>query len=222
MNTTMTRQGLLGACLTAACLMAQTLTGGPAAAAPGGAPGPGNPQAQSASSKGENHCYSSDGIDVNVLLGVTEAVAFPGCPSLRPGQAFVPLGVWAMASSYETSPGYDTAGRTPAEDFLAKLGSVRFDIDPGTRQARTYEFDGHEIVRLLSDEQWEPSNATGLVGAFFRPVLHPLPVGEHRYEFTIEMSGRHCDGLGLGTLNCLNPGPTTFAGCGDLTVAAKV
>ena len=94
---------------------------------------------------------------------------------------------WATATSYEDAPSpHPLAAETPMEDFLAKFVAMRFVVDPGTRQERSYRFAAAELLRLGTTDQFEPGPA--LPVANFLATLPPLPPGGHHYEAFIEMS----------------------------------
>ena len=57
--------------------------------------------------------------------------------------------------------------------------------------------------------------------AFFLAKLPPLPPGGHLLAFYIEMSARHCDGLGTDpAVHCLSAGTTRVGAC-PFTVVAR-
>ena len=58
-----------------------------------------------------------------------------------------------------------------------------------------------------------PISAPDFSEALFLAKLPPLPPGDHRVAFSIEMSNRHCDGLGTSSENCLNAGTTRLGSC---------
>ena len=108
--------------------------------------------AASPNTKGE-HCVGGDGTDLNEFYGVSETIVATFCPRLRTGEHWTTTSRWFVAESYgQVPPGFVPApGATPLDDFRAKFVGVRYVIDSGTRQERTYVFPN-------SDKLW-----TGIV-----------------------------------------------------------
>jgi hypothetical protein len=162
--------------------------------------------------KGE-HCFAPDGSDLNERYGISETIVTFFCPQLRTGEHWTTSALWFVAESYgPVPPEFDLApgATTPLEDFLAKFVGVRYVIDPGTSQERTYVFPN-------SDKLW-----TGVLEfdvGFFLPAvnpltlgrLHPLSKGQHVIDRYWRFSALHCDGLGDSLAdNCLPAGDTFF------------
>ena len=100
-----------------------------------------------------DHCLAFDGTDLNELYGVSETIVATFCPQLGTGEHWTTTSRWFVAESYgQVPPGFVPApGATPLDDFRAKFVGVRYVIDSGTRQERTYVFPN-------SDKLW-----TGIV-----------------------------------------------------------
>lgn len=162
--------------------------------------------AASPNTKGE-HCVGPDGTDLNEFYGVSETIVVAFCPELRTGEHWTTTSRWFVAESYgPVPPGFMPApGATPVDDFLAKFVGVRYVIDPGTRQQRTYVFPNSEKLFMAA-----VGSAT-----LFNPItlgtLHPLSAGQHVIDRYWRMSALHCDGIGDSLEeNCLPAGDTFF------------
>ena len=181
----------------AAALSMVPLVGAPALASSEGGPGeflnPGPP-----SRNGD--CVKDDGVNLNEVLGVTARIVrtFDGCYEVLAGESYVPLSNWYTDVSYANAPStYPLAAATPMEDFLAKLVAIRYVIDPGSRQERTYRFAAGDVVKLRTLDQLytdEPALPVALFVAEL-PPLRPDRDG-HSFQVFVEMSAGHCDGLG--------------------------
>jgi hypothetical protein len=203
-------------CLVAVLLATTTLTAGAAWAATGGLPGTGDKSFNPAANSEGNHCVSPEGVDVNELLGVSEYLLVPGaCAAVPAGEFWVPLtSAWTMSPSWNQVPAdYTPSASTPLEDFLSKVRSMTFTVDSGTAREHSYRFAGPDILKVGNARDVFPISAPDLPEALFLAKLPPLPPGDHRVAFSIELSKRHCDGLGTASGNCLNAGTTGLGSC---------
>ena len=210
-------QVALGACLVAVLLATTSLTAGTAWGAAGGLPGTGDKSFNPAADSEGNHCVSPEGVDANELLGISEYLMVPGaCDVVKTGEFYVPLtsASWTMSPSWgEVPAGYTPSAPTPLEDFLSKVRSMTFTVDPGTGRERSYRFSAQDILDVRTARDFFPMSAPDRAIALFLPKLPPLPPGDHRIGVSIEMSARHCDGLGTASENCLNAGTTRVGSC---------
>ena len=130
-----------GACVVAALLAMASTTAGAAWGAAGGLPGTGEKSFNPAGNTGDNHCVSPEGVDANELLGISEQLVLPGvCDGVQAGEFYVFFNaLWYMNTSWEAVPAdYTPSAPTPLEDFVSKVRSMTFVVDPGTkRNART-------------------------------------------------------------------------------------
>jgi hypothetical protein len=211
-------QMALGACLVAVLLATISLTAGTAWGAAGGLPGTGDKSFNPAADTEGNHCVSPEGVDANKLLGISEYLVVPFfCDAVPAGEFWVPFftAAWNMNTSWEEVPAdYTPSAPTPLEDFLSKVRSETFTVDPGTARERSYRFAAQDILDVRTARDFFPMSAPDLAIALFLPKLPPLPPGDHRIAVSIEMSARHCDGLGtVSGDNCLNAGTTRLGSC---------
>jgi hypothetical protein len=206
-----------GACLVAVLLATTSLTAGAAWGATGGLPGTGDKGFNPAADTEGNHCVSPEGVDANQLLGISEYLLVPGaCDMIPAGEFWVPFtsASWVMNTSWEQVPAdYTPSAPTPLEDFLSKVRSVTFTLDPGTAVERSYRFAASEVLDVRTIRDFYPVSDPPLPVALFLGKLPPLPPGDHRIAFSIEMSNRHCDGLGTAPGDCLNAGTTRLGSC---------
>jgi hypothetical protein len=131
----------------------------------------------------------------------------PGaCDAVPAGEFWVPLTAsWTMNTSWEEVPAdYTPSAPTPLEDFLSKVRSTTFTVDPGTARERSYGFAAPDVLDVRTARDFLPMPVPDLPIALFLAKLPPLPPGDHRIAFSIEMRNRHCDGLGTASENCLN------------------
>jgi hypothetical protein len=209
----------LGACLVAMLLATTGLTAGVAWGASGGLPGTGDKSFNPAAGSEGNHCIWPGNVDINELLGISEYLMVPdaGCDAVPAGEFWIDFGggAWTLNSSWEEVPAdYTPSAPTPLEDFLSKVRSITFTVDPGTASERSYRFAAQDVldVRSISDFfPWGPP----IPVAIFLAKLPPLPPGDHLVVDAIEMSARHCSGLPLGTgpKDCLGAGTTRLFKC---------
>lgn len=160
-----------------------------------------------------DHCYTPDGIDLNELYGTSDQIVSRFCPEAEAGERWTSGAPWLMNKSFEHVPeGFEPAGDTPTEDFVAKFVSAKFVVDPGTPAEKTYVFPKSE--RLWTGE-WPAGEFKGYPTVNTTPMtsLKPLSVGEHSFELYLTMSGVHCDGLGVVVEeNCLPDGEFSWGG----------
>lgn len=199
-----------------ALLSMTSLRSGTAWGATGGLPGTGNSSFNPAGDSEGNHCLSPNGADVNELLGVSEFLLVPGaCEDLEAGEFYILFGPgsWMMGPAWLEVPGdFVPSAPTPLEDFLAKVRSFTFTVDPGTPRERSYRFQASDIVEVISlQDLFE--EVPDFPVAVFLGKLPPLAPGDHRVAYFIEMADRHCDGLGSGLENCLAAGTTRLGSC---------
>jgi hypothetical protein len=140
----------------------------------------------------ENHCISpTTGVDLNVLFGTTKQIITPFCNQVDSGEQWTAAGpAWLVATSLDAVPeGFVPAGATPLEDFLAKFVGVKYVLDSGTLQERTYFYpNGDKIWTGIIDVL--PSVWPGTLS-----IASPLSIGTHVVEVYWVFSAMHCDGL---------------------------
>ena len=202
-------------------LFALSLSGGHAWAASGGLPGPGDSNFNPASDTDDNQCVTPDGADVNAVLGVSEQVVVAGaCDVVNAGEFYVPVVFWYTNTFFGGVPeGYTPAGPTPMDDFLAKVTSVRYTIDAGTAQERTFRYRAQDVLKLRTLDEF--FTGPPLPIAISVATLPPLPPGGHRFDAFFEMSAPHCDGLGITPANCLLAGENPANGSCPFTVVRR-
>ena len=134
-------------CLVSLLLATTSLTAYAAWGASGGLPGTGGKSFNPAADSEGNHCVSPEGVDANELLGISEYLLVPGaCDAVPAGEFWVPLtSAWTMSPSWEEVPADYTPSPTPLEDFLSKVRSMTFTVDPGTARERSYRFAARDI-----------------------------------------------------------------------------
>jgi hypothetical protein len=139
------------------------------------------------------HCIALNGVDINVNVGVSAAVVAPFCPEMKAGDWWVPAQFWFGAKTWELVPdGFEPAGDTPVEDFIAKFVSVRYVVDQGTDQEFSVEFANGP--GLWYDEH--PTNPDiELASAMTLGSIRPVSVGTHTVTSFWTFSGDQCDGL---------------------------
>ncbi len=217
------RQMAFGACVAAALLATASLTTGAAWGAAGGLPGTGDQSFNPAGNTGDNHCISPEGVDANELLGISEQLFTPGfCDVVQAGEFYVFFNaVWYMNTAWEATPAdYTPSAPTPLADFTSKVRSMTFVVDPGTRHERSYRFRAQSIMDVRTIHDFFPETGEDWPIAFFLAKLPPLRPGDHRIGAIIDMSARHCDGLGTDpATNCLGAGITKLTVCPFKVVA---
>jgi hypothetical protein len=165
------------------------------------------PQPAQASNAGENHCITPNGIDLNVLYGISDQIVTTFCNQVDSGEHWTAGGpLWLVNTNFAAVPdSFLPAGATPLEDFRAKFVAIKYVIDPGTRQEQTY-------VYPTGDKLW--------TGTFFGfPVvwpgtlssIQPLNVGEHVVDMYWVFNAMHCNGFSnVSQASCLGPGEIAF------------
>ena len=208
----------------AAALVAAALVPGTSLAAAGGVPGTGDTSFNPAGDSEENHCVSPEGVDANELLGISEQMLVPDvCDVVQAGEFYVFFNaVWNMNTFWEAVPAdYTPSAPTPLEDFASKVRSMTYVVDPGTKNERSYSFAAQDIMDVRTVHDFFPETGPDWPIAFFLAKLPPLSPGDHRIGALIEMSARHCDGLGTDpAANCLAAGVTKMTVC-PFTVAPR-
>jgi hypothetical protein len=155
---------------------------------------------------GPNQCIDIDGTNLNDLYHTNDAFLSPdaGCNTAYMGSKLRPVAHWGTALTYEIAPpDYEPLGATPAEDFVAKVESMRFVVDSGSPDEATFLVDAADLfvdTAILFD-------TIELVRVHARlPGLH---LGQHFIEVYGTLSADHWDGLGLEDSNHL-PGGEFF------------
>ena len=96
-----------------------------------------------------------------------------------------------MNTSWEAVPAdYTPSAPTPLEDFISKVRSMTFVVDPGTKQERSYRFTAQDIMDVRTAHDFFPETGPDWPIALFLAKLPPLPPGDHRVGAVIEMSAR--------------------------------
>jgi hypothetical protein len=203
-------------CVVAVLLATTSLTAATAWGARGGLPGTGDKSFNPAGNTGDNHCVGPEaGVDANELLGISQALV--PCEDVQAGEFYVPLttGSWTMNTFWEAVPaGYTPSAPTPLEDFASKVRSMTYVVDPGTKQEHSYRYAAQDIMDVRSIHDFLPETGPDWPIALFLAELPPLPPGDHRIGAYIEMSARHCDGLGTDpAFNCVGAGITYLGWC---------
>ena len=160
----------------------------------------------SAEPKEANQCIMPNGVDLNELYGVSEQIITPFCTQADAGQHWTVAVAWLMATSFESLPaGFEPAGDTPLDDFLARFVAVKYVVDPGTSQQQTFVFpkSGKLWTGVLDGL---PAINTLTLGS-----LRPLSIGQHVIEVYWVFNALHCDGLAADLeQNCIPAGETLF------------
>jgi hypothetical protein len=207
----------LGACVVAVLLATASVTAGAAWAATGGLPGTGDTTFNPAGNSEDNHCISPEGVDANELLGISEQLVEPSfCDVVQAGEFYVFFNaVWYMNTFWEAAPAdYTPSAPTPLEDFTSKVRSMTYVVDPGTKHERSYRFAAQDIMDVRTVHDFFPETGPDWPIAFFLAKLPPLPPDDHRIGAVIDMSARHCDGLGTDpSAHCLGAGITELTVC---------
>ena len=152
-------------------------------------------------------CFSPSGVDLNERYGVSEVIVAPFCTEVSSGRRWTVSNRWFMSPTFEAVPdGFEPAGETPLEDFVAKFIGVKYVVDSGTSRERTYVFGKVADLAILDD---------GL-DVFVNPLtlgaLKPSSVGDHVVDSYLLFNALHCDGLAaVLEENCLPAGETYFS-----------
>src|SRR5207249_385501 len=141
---------------------------------------------------------------------VTEQLVAPGCAQVGSGEAYrVWAGWWTNYTFDAVPPGFVPAGATPLADFVAKFIAVKYVVDPGTRQEKTYVFPNKG--NLWTGTMFGLPHVNTLTLA----ALKPLPVGQHRIDMYWVLSAMHCDGFSdVIADSCLLAGETRIGAPG--------
>jgi hypothetical protein len=149
-----------------------------------------------AAAKGVDHCLVGD-TDLNVLYGVAEPVVWYPCPNVDVGTRFRANEVWGMAPTFgDLPPGFVPGGATPLDDFLAKVTSLTWVVDGGTRLEQRFTFTNMGDLFTHAD-----ADGSFVSGATLG-TLPPLKGGKHVLQAVWSFRATHCDGMG----GCVGPG----------------
>ena len=161
----------------------------------------------SAGPKPVPHCITPTAVDINERYGVFEAIVAPFCTTLNSGRPWTVSNGWFMSATFGAVPvGFEPAGDTPLEDFIAKFIGVKYVVDPGTRKEKTYVFGNNDDLGIFNDNETVAVNPVSL-GA-----LRPLSVGDHVVDSYLLFSAMHCDGFDVVVgENCLPTGETLYS-----------
>ena len=154
------------------------------------------------------HCIApSSDVDLNEFFGVDYAIV-PYCGEVAAGDRWTPAGGWFMSKTFAAvPPGFEPAGATPLEDFLAKFRGVEIVVDAGTAEERTYFIERNNRLWI-----GEHPLVPGLDFAVAIPMgsVSPLSVGSHTASVTWKFDGMHCDGLSDNVQTNCTPGGEFF------------
>jgi hypothetical protein len=166
------------------------------------------PVGAQAKTKSGNHCVSpSTGVDLNEFFDISAQIVTSFCREVGSGEQWTVGGPWFMAPTFEsTPPGFESAGDTPLEDFVAKFSGIKYVIDPGSKHQETVVFPNDESLFVDAD-----FNGFAFVSPVTLGLLKPEPVGEHVVGVYWIFSAMHCDGIDDDPIaNCLPAGETLF------------
>jgi hypothetical protein len=164
------------------------------------------------------HCVAPWGIDWNDVLHVNKAAIVSSfCTEIRASDPYTPEVLWITNTEdgIEGGPvlypeGYTPRHKAPMNDFLHKLDSVRYVVQPGNQEL---SFRASQIEkRVTVGDLYEGAPdftapqlvwpATALLGE-----LPPLPPGTYSADIHFVMSDTHCDGQTSDfAQSCLPPG----------------
>lgn len=159
-------------------------------------------RAASAGPKPVTPCISPTEVNLNDRWGVSDAIIAPFCPNLAAGRRWAVSNAWFMGPAFDAMPpGFVPDGATPVEDFIAKFVGVKYVVDPGTKQEKTYVFPSDETLGVLNAPPFDV-----VLGS-----LKPASVGDHVVGSYLLLSAMHCDGIGaVAEENCLPAGETLY------------
>ena len=163
--------------------------------------------------QGAPHCVSPPpaNLDLNELHGIAAQIVAAFCPQLNAGQPWTVAQRWFVLKTFALVPeGFEPAGETPLEDFLAKFAAVKYVIDPGTSQEKTVVFpnDGTLFTRPATVFPGGSPNREYVTPITLGP-LQPLSVGDHAVDVSWVFRAMHCDGIAANIdENCLPAGET--------------
>jgi hypothetical protein len=163
--------------------------------------------ASSAEPKTAKPCITPTDVNLNERYGVSDTIVAPFCTEVNSGRRWTVSNAWFMNYSFEAVPeGFEAAGATPLDDFIAKLIGVKYVVDPGTKKEKTYVFGNDDDLGIVDDGIGIIANAVTL------GVLKPLSVGDHVVDSYLLFSAMHCDGYGAVVAeNCLPAGEVLFS-----------
>lgn len=145
--------------------------------------------------KPSRHCVvqlPTGPLDLNEFYGVNAQIVIPDCNQIVSGRPWTVGARWFMNTTFSTVPdGFVPAGDTPLEDFLAKFSALKYVVDPGTSEQKTYVIPNGPAL-------WVGLSPTGFpfVNTLTLTTLRPLSVGQHVVEVYWSFNAMHCDGLG--------------------------
>ena len=161
-----------------------------------------------ADSKSPNQCLAPSGVDLNVFYGVSHAIVAPFCTVVRTGEEWSVTAIWFTNFTFAVvPPNFVPAGATPMEDFIAKFIGVKYVVDPGTAQEKTYLFKNKRHLWLGAFLNGFPLANTLTMG-----TIQPLSVGRHVVKTFWVFSAMHCDGFDAVMIqNCIPEGETHYS-----------
>jgi hypothetical protein len=141
----------------------------------------------------ENHCLTPAGDDLNEVFSTRDAMITPFCTEAHVGDRWRKVLRAAVAGDDFVFPAGYSPSRLPLEqDLLAKVVSLRYVVDAGSRQERTYLFT---LDDLIIETGALPDGTR--FARWVTPSLHPLPLGTHTVDEYTTLSAEFWDGLGL-------------------------
>lgn len=161
----------------------------------------------SAAPKTVTPCITPSGLDLNERYGVSEAIVAPFCTEVDSGRRWRVTTPWSMSPTFDAVPdGFEPVGETPVEDFVTKFIGVKYVVDPGTSQEKTYAFGNVDDLTIIDD------GVVVLVNPITLGRLRPSSVGDHVVDSYLLFSAMHCDGLAASLEeNCLPAGDVYYA-----------
>ena len=154
------------------------------------------------------HCVAPDGTDLNLALSTEDAIITPFCPVTRAGAHWRPTVRAFVAETWDDAvlpAGVVPTGATPVADLLVKLESVRYVLDEGTSQQRSYVFDKESLVVQIA------ALAPGVTAVRWAPRLRPVAIGAHTVSIYPTLSADFWDGLGTDAENHIPAGESLAA-----------
>src|SRR4030095_9372918 len=202
-----------------------------------GLPGRGDLNFDPASDTENNHCLRA-GVDLNVVLGVSEPIV-SFCRVVNSGEFYIPISRWGTnkEGGFPDAPlrypdGYTTSfPNNPIADFNSKVDVLKYVVDPGTPQEKTFSFTVEDVGRFIPFGEFSPGteivtkigdeivvvNIDAAPMVAFIPKLHPEDIGFHQVEILVVMKESHCDGFELFDeennvtfFSCLDQGENFF------------
>jgi hypothetical protein len=155
------------------------------------------------------HCLNPAGGDLNEFYGISDQIVAPFCPVANAGQSWIATSRWFVMEEFEAFPdGFEPAGDTPLEDFIAKFLGVTYVIDAGTKFEQSVFFPNNGT--LFTTLEVGDCRFCVLVSPNTLGSLHPLSIGLHTVDLYWSFGALHCDGGGDINENCLAPGEHLF------------